>query len=109
MKKYGAISFLLLISISLCQIRKSRRSKHGEDCVSTAACEEGLVCKINRCYTLYESQHLSLLGLLEKNICNEKIKCKGNLVCYKHRCMDSLLAKEAQSLNHLLTLMMRKI
>lgn len=66
MKKYGAISFLLLISISLCQIRKSRRSKHGEDCVSTAACEEGLVCKINRCFTLYESQHLSLLGLLEK-------------------------------------------
>jgi poly-gamma-glutamate synthesis protein (capsule biosynthesis protein) len=96
MKKYGAISFLLLISISLCQIRKSRRSKHGEDCVSSAACEEGLVCKINRCFTLYESQHLSLLGLLEKNICNEKIKCKGNLVCYKHRCMDSLLAKEAQ-------------
>lgn len=25
-----------------------------------------------------------------------KKKCKGNLVCYQHRCIDTLLAKEAQ-------------
>ena len=36
------------------------------------------------------------LGLEDKNVCNEKKKCKGNLVCYQHRCMDILLAKEMQ-------------
>ena len=88
------IFILFLISFSQCAIRKSRRSKHGEDCVSDAACEEGLVCKINRCFTEYEASHLSSLGLEEKNLCNFKKKCKGNLVCYQHRCIDSLLAKE---------------
>ena len=91
-----SLLFLLLISLSQCEIRKSRRSKHGEDCISTAGCEEGLVCKTNRCFTLYEAKNLKKLGLLDTNICDEKKKCKGNLVCYKHRCMDILLAKDAQ-------------
>ena len=96
MKKFAPILLLVLISLSQCEIRKSRRSKHGEDCVSNAACEEGLVCKTHRCFTHYEAKHLKELGLLETNLCDEKKKCKGNLVCYQHRCIDTLLAKEAQ-------------
>ena len=96
MGKFTPILIVLLISFALCEIRKSRRSKHGEDCVSNAACEEGLICKTNRCFSHYEAKHLSQLGLLDNNICNEKIKCKGNLVCYQHRCMDNLLAREEE-------------
>ena len=96
MPKFTSILLLLLISLSQSEILKSRRSKHGEDCVSDAACEEGLVCKTHRCYTQYEVKHLTLLGLVDENVCDEKKKCKANYVCYKHRCMDSLLAKEAQ-------------
>ena len=96
MPKFTSILLLLLISLSQSEILKSRRSKHGEDCVSDAACEEGLVCKTHRCYTQYEAKHLTLLGLVDENVCDEKKKCKPNFVCYKHRCMDSLLAKEAQ-------------
>ena len=96
MKKFAPILLLVLISLSQCEIRKSRRSKHGEDCVSNAACEEGLVCKTYRCFTHYEAKHLKELGLLETNLWDEKKKCKGNLVCYQHRCIDTLLAKEAQ-------------
>ena len=96
MPKFASILLLLLISLSQSEILKSRRSKHGEDCVSDAACEEGLVCKTHRCYTQYEAKHLTLLGLVDENVCDEKKKCKPNFVCYKHRCMDSLLAKEAQ-------------
>lgn len=88
------IFIFFLISFSQSTIRRSRRSRHGEDCVSDAACEEGLVCKTNRCFTEYEASHLSILGLEEKNICNLQKKCHGNLVCYQHRCIDSLLAKE---------------
>ena len=96
MGKFTPILIVLLISLAQCEIRKSRRSKHGEDCVSNAACEEGLICKTNRCFSLYEAKHLSQLGLLDNNVCNEKKKCKGNLVCYEHRCMDSLLAREEE-------------
>ena len=95
MRKLALLLLFLLISLSQSEIRKSRRSKHGEDCVSDAACEEGLECKTHRCFTAYEASHLSLLGLEDKNVCNTKKPCKGNFVCYQHRCMDSLLAKEA--------------
>ncbi len=95
MAKLSSLLLILLISLSHSEIRKSRRAKHGEDCTSNAGCEEGFVCRTHRCFTHYEAEHLSLLGLLDKNVCDEKNKCKGNLVCFKHRCMDSLLAKEA--------------
>ena len=64
------IFFILLISLSLEQskIKRSQRSKHGEDCISNSACEEGLFCIINRCYTKYELNNLKSLGLLEENI-----------------------------------------
>ena len=96
MSRLTSILFIILISFSQSEIRKSRRSKHGEDCASDAACEEGLVCKTHRCFTSFEAKNLYLLGLEDKNVCNEKKKCKGNLVCYQHRCMDILLAKEMQ-------------
>jgi poly-gamma-glutamate synthesis protein (capsule biosynthesis protein) len=81
--------FSLLIAFSLEGfLKKSRRSRHGEDCYSNAACEEGLLCKLNRCYTKYESQNLKELGLYETNICDLNKKCKGDLDCVKHRCVD---------------------
>lgn len=82
--------FVLLITLSLeqVQIKRSQRSKHGEDCISDSACEEGLICKINRCFTKFESSHLKELGLLEKNICNMQKKCPASQKCVKHRCVD---------------------
>ena len=41
MSKYAPIFLLLLISLTQGEIRRSRRGKHGEDCVSDAACDEG--------------------------------------------------------------------
>ena len=80
--------FVLLISLSLEQfIKRSIRSKHGEDCVSDSACEEGLLCRINRCFTKYEATNLKQLGLLEKNICSFQKKCPANQICIKHRCV----------------------
>ena len=83
--------FCLLFCFSLCSspIRTSRRSKHGEDCISDPACEEGLFCKINRCMTFYETKNLKKLGLFEKNICDDiKKKCKSDKICINHRCVD---------------------
>ena len=69
--------FLLIVFSSEQNIlKKSRRSKHGEDCYSDAACEEGLVCRTYRCFTKYESKNLKLLGLLETNLCDLKKKLK---------------------------------
>lgn len=85
----GVFLFSLLIAFSLEGfLKKSRRSRHGEDCYSNAACEEGLLCKLNRCYTKYESENLKALGLYETNVCNLNKKCKGDLACVKHRCVD---------------------
>ena len=84
------IFFILLISLSLEQskIKRSQRSKHGEDCISNSACEEGLFCIKNRCYTKYELNNLKSLGLLEENICNTKKLCPKNQICEKHRCIN---------------------
>ena len=80
--------FVLLISLSSEQfIKRSQRSKHGEDCISDSACEEGLVCKINRCFTKYESANLKQLGLLETNLCSFIKKCPADKICIKHRCV----------------------
>lgn len=80
----------LLISLTLEQalIKRSFRAKHGGDCISDSSCEEGLLCKINRCFTKYESNNLQILGLFEKNICNPKKLCPKNQKCVKHRCVD---------------------
>ena len=97
MPKFTPIFLLLLISLSQCEIRRSRRRKHGEDCVSDAACDEGFVCKTYRCFTEFEARHLFELGLEDNNICDEKKKCKAEQACYQHRCIDSLLVKEAKN------------
>ena len=82
--------FILLIVLTLEQptIKRSVRSKHGQDCISDSACEEGLVCKINRCYTKYESKNLKTLGLFDNNLCSFTKKCPSNQKCVKHRCVD---------------------
>ena len=79
---------LIYFSLQDSGFKKSQRSRHGEDCVSDSACEEGLLCKINRCMTPYESKNMKTLGLLEKNICDIQIKCPTNKKCIKHRCVD---------------------
>ena len=72
----ATILLVILIVFSMEQgpIKQSRRSKHGEDCYSDAACEEGFHCVINRCSTVYESKNLKNLGLLETNLCDLKKK-----------------------------------
>ena len=85
------IFFLVLLFVFSSEqgiLKRSVRSKHGRDCYSDAACEEGLVCKINRCYTKYEAKNLKALGLLETNLCDLRKKCKGDKICVKHRCVD---------------------
>ena len=88
MKKF--FFFILLISFSLEEgvFQKSQRSKHGEDCVSDSACEEGFICKLNRCMTNYEFKNLATLGLQESNLCDLKKLCPTNKKCVKHRCVD---------------------
>ena len=82
--------FVLLISLTVEQtlLKRSVRSKHGQDCISDSACEEGLFCKINRCFTKYESNNLKALGLLDRNLCSLKKLCPANKKCVKHRCVD---------------------
>ena len=82
------MTLLIGFTIEEGMFKKSLRSKHGEDCVSDAACEEGLLCKINRCLTAYEAKNMKTLGLLEKNLCDLKTKCPANKKCVKHRCVD---------------------
>ena len=82
------LALLFVLSSEQGILKRSRRSKHGQDCFSDAACEEGLICKINRCFTKYEAKNLKELGLLETNLCDLKKKCKGDKICVKHRCVD---------------------
>ena len=83
---------ILLVSFSLQNFgfKKSQRSRHGEDCVSDSACEEGFLCKINRCMTPYEAKNMKTLGLFESNVCDLQIKCPINKKCVKHRCVDPI-------------------
>ncbi len=84
---------LILVSLSSEQtfLKKSRRSKHGEDCVSDLACEERLVCHLFRCMTRYEKLNAKSLGLYDTNTCSPKKPCRANQKCVKHRCVDSSL------------------
>ena len=93
--------FVLLISFSLEEgiFKKSERSKHGEDCVSDSACEEGLFCRLNRCMTNYESKNMKTLGLQDKNLCDLVKLCPANKKCVKHRCEDITLAIETPKNN----------
>ena len=85
-----ALLLIALISFSYQEslIRKSVHSKHGEDCFSDSACEEGLHCKLNRCMTSFEMNNMKKLGLYEDNICSLAKKCKNKKVCVKHRCVE---------------------
>ena len=93
--------FLFLISFSYEEgvFKTSQRSKHGEDCVSDSACEEGLVCRLNRCMTNYESKNIKTLGLQDKNLCDLQNLCPANQTCVKHRCVNISLAIETQKNN----------
>lgn len=94
MFKLYIIIILFYFSIEDGIFRKSVLSRHGEDCVSHSACEEGLKCKLNRCMTPYETLNLNKLGLFDKNICNIKQTCKKDEYCYKHRCISKNITIE---------------
>ena len=94
-----ALLLIALISFSYQEtlIRRSRHSKHGEDCFSNSACEEGLLCQLNRCMTTYERYNMKKLGLYEDNICSLVKKCKNKQqVCIKHRCVEPNTVVETQ-------------
>ena len=90
MKKEFLFILLIVFSLEDGIFKKSQRSRHGEDCVSDTACEEGLFCRLNRCMTLYESKNIKALGLFEKNTCDFKKLCPTNKICVNHRCIDNL-------------------
>ena len=95
------IYFIFLIKYSLEEgiFKRSQRSKHGEDCVSDSACEEGLFCRLFRCMTKYESKNFKSLGLFDKNLCSPKKKCPLNKKCVKHRCVDNQAVIEPERNN----------
>ena len=96
MKQLIFLLFIIQYSLEEGIIKRSQRSKHGEDCVSDSACEEGLFCRLNRCMTKYESKNFKSLGLFDKNICNLKKKCPQNKKCVKHRCVDPQAVPEPE-------------
>ena len=89
MKQLIFLIFLIKYSLEEGIFKRSQRSKHGEDCVSDSACEEGFLCKLNRCMTKYEAKNFKSLGLFDKNICGLKKNCTINKICVKHRCVDN--------------------
>ena len=62
-------------------------SKHYEDCFNTSNCKKGLICKNYRCLTNFEIDNLELLGLSDKNVCDDSIQCLFGKKCLKHRCV----------------------
>ena len=99
MKQLIFLIFLIKYSIEEGIFKRSQRSKHGEDCVSDSACEEGFLCRLNRCMTKFESKNFKSLGLFDKNICGLKKNCPQNKKCIKHRCVDSQTVIEPERNN----------
>jgi poly-gamma-glutamate synthesis protein (capsule biosynthesis protein) len=96
MKQLIFLIFLIKYTLEEGIFKRSQRSKHGEDCVSDSACEEGLFCRLYRCMTKYESKNFKSLGLLDKNLCSLKKKCPLNKKCVKHRCVDNQTVNEPE-------------
>ena len=99
MKKAFLLIALICFSYQETLLRRSRHSKHGEDCFSDSACEEGFHCKINRCMTTFEMNNMKKLGLYEDNLCSLVKKCKNNKVCIKHRCVEPNTVDETPKTN----------
>ena len=99
MKKAFLLIALICFSYQETKLRRSRHSKHGEDCFSDSACEEGLHCKINRCMTTFEMNNMKKLGLYENNLCSMVKKCQKNKVCIKHRCVEPNTVHETPKTN----------
>ena len=91
MKKLLILLMLVSLSYEQTFLKKSRRSKHGEDCVSDLACEEGLICNLYRCMTKFEKKNAKTLGLYDSNICSPKKQCPSTKKCVNHRCVDASL------------------
>ena len=84
--------FFLVIIIIFFTYSNSKDKKtsfiHGKDCISNLDCGEGLSCILYRCMTKFEENNINLLGLNDKNICNNSITCPENKECIEHRCIN---------------------
>ena len=81
--------FLIIILISFSNSKiKNKSLTHGQDCISNVDCGKGLSCILYRCMTEFEKNNINLLGLNDKNICDNNDKCSSNQECIEHRCKD---------------------
>ena len=75
--------------ISIFDPKKVNLSRHFEDCDDIDVfCRKSLTCKFNRCFTSYEVQKSTGLGLKDKNMCEDDDDCPAEKECIKHRCAD---------------------
>ena len=85
------IYFFFLIIIFIPYINSKIKKKtltHGQDCISNIDCGKGLSCILYRCMTEFEKNNINLLGLNDKNICDNNNKCHSNQECIEHRCKN---------------------
>lgn len=81
--------FLIIIFIPYTNSKiKKKTLTHGQDCISNIDCGKGLSCILYRCMTEFEKNNMNLLGLNDKNICDNNNKCHSNQECIEHRCKN---------------------
>ena len=89
------IFFLFLIIIYFVYSNSKNSFTHGKDCISNLDCGKGLSCILYRCMTKFEENNINLLGLNDKNICDNNNICPENKECFEHRCINkTVLTKE---------------
>ena len=89
-KLHFFILIILIFSYSNSKI-KNKSLAHGKDCISDRDCGKGLSCILYRCMTDFEKTNINILGLNDKNICDNNIKCPSNKECIEHRCIEKLI------------------
>ena len=78
--------FILFFSDTNSNVKK--KFLHGKDCISDSDCGKDLSCILYRCMTKFEQNNIKLLGLYDKNICDNENICPSNEVCIEHRCLN---------------------
>ena len=74
---------------SIYDLKKVNLSRHYEDCDDIDIfCRPGFSCKLNRCLTSLEYNITKVLGLTDKNLCEDDDDCPAEQECIKHRCVD---------------------
>ena len=98
------IFFLFIIFIFFSYSNSKSSFTHGKDCISNIDCGKGLSCILYRCMTKFEENNINLLGLNDKNICDNNNICPENKECFEHRCINkTVLTKELNKDNKEIT------